>query len=184
MPEYTFYKIVSKDENIKDCYVGKTKKFKNRVRYHKNNCYNENTKCYNFKLYKFIRENGGWNNFNFIEIETNEYDHKDSAIRERELIEKFNATLNSHIPSRTMKEYLENNKEIKIEYFKEYYEKNAEKIKDKVKNYRENNRKIISEKQKEKITCKCGCEITKSNLSTHLKTKKHIKFLALTADII
>jgi len=25
MPEFTFYKIVSKDENIKDIYIGKTK---------------------------------------------------------------------------------------------------------------------------------------------------------------
>jgi dynactin complex subunit len=48
--------------------------------------------------------------------ETNEYDDKDSAIRERELIEELNATLNSYIPSRTLieyeKEYRENNKSI------------------------------------------------------------------------
>ena len=173
MPKYIYYKIISKDENIKDCYVGKTTNFKKRVEYHKSYCYNENRKEYNYKLYKFIRENGGWNNWKFIEIETNEYNDKDSAIRERYWIEELNANLNIVIPSRTSKEYekkyRENNKDILNEYQNEY---------------RENNRKIINEKQREKITCECNCKITKSNLSKHLKTQKHIKFLALTADII
>jgi len=39
------------------------------------------------------------------------------------------------------------------------------------------NKEIINQKQKEKITCECGCEITKSNLIRHKKTKKHLLFL-------
>jgi hypothetical protein len=131
---FTFYKIVSKNENIKELYVGKTTNFKMRVKDHKRSCYNENRKAYNIKLYKYIRENGGWNNFNFIEIEKGEYNDKDSAFRERYWVENLNANLNSNIPSRT-------DKELK----KEYYEKNIEKIKE----YRENNKKIIKEKKKE-----------------------------------
>ncbi len=153
MPIFTYYKIISKDENIKEIYIGKTTNFKERIRTHKSNCNNENGKFYNYKIYKIIRENGGWNNFDIIEIETNEYDNKDSAIKERELIEKFNATLNIVIPSRTRKEYEENNREIikekNIKYKKEFYEKNAEIIKNKVKDYRKNNKEKIKEKDKQ-----------------------------------
>jgi hypothetical protein len=173
---FTFYKIVSIDENIKDIYVGKTKKFKKRVREHRNNCYNENRKGYNINLYKFIRENGGWNNWEFIEIEKGEYDNKDSAIRERYWIEELNANLNNKIPSRTRKEYDKNNKEIINEKSKEYKENNKEIIKEKKKEYYKKNAEIINQK----ITCDCGCEITKRILSRHLKTKKHLNYLENT----
>jgi hypothetical protein len=164
MPIFTYYKIISKDENIKEIYIGKTTNFKERIRTHKSNCNNENGKFYNYKIYKIIRENGGWNNFDIIEIETNEYDNKDSAIKERELIEELNANLNIVIPSRTRKEYYEKNiekikekrniynkkyRENNKEYFKEYLDKNIEKIKEKRKEYRENNKEIINQKAKE-----------------------------------
>jgi len=153
MPEYTYYIIVCKDDNIKDCYVGKTKNFKKRIQIHKSDCNNINRKIYNIKLYQYMRENGNINNWNFIQIEKGEYDNKDSAIKERELIEKFNATLNIVIPSRTRKEYEENNREIikekNIKYKKEFYEKNAEIIKNKVKDYRKNNKEKIKEKDKQ-----------------------------------
>ena len=208
MPEFTFYKIVSKDENIKDCYVGKTKNFKKRVLDHKSNCNNENYKNYNIKLYQYIRENGGINNFNFIEIETNEYDDKNSAIRERYWIEELNANLNSVIPSRTLRQFYEDNiKEKKIydkirneknrkiisekqreynkkniekikEYQNEYCKNNKEKIKEYQNEYRKNNKEKIKEYQKEKIICECGCEITKYNLITHKKSKKHIDLIS------
>ena len=152
MPIFIFYKIVCKDENIKDCYVGKTKNLKKRWNCHKNTCNNENNKKYNLKLYQFIRENGGWNNFNMIEIEKNEYDDKDSAIRERYWIEELNANLNCIIPSRTKNEYCENykehlkeyKKEYNKKYNKEYYEDNIEKIKQ----YYENNKEKIKETHK------------------------------------
>ena len=145
---FTFYKIVSKDDNIKDCYVGKTKNFKNRFLKHKSDCYNKNHKCYNLKVYQFIRENSGIDNWDFIEIETNEYNDKDSAIRERYWIEELNATLNINIPSRTLKElkkeYYDKNKEIIKEKKKEYYDKNKEIFKQKKKEYYDKNKKQTS----------------------------------------
>jgi hypothetical protein len=204
MPEYIYYKIVSIDENIKDCYVGKTTNFKRRVKEHKSDCYNKKKKSYNIKLYQYIRENGGINNFNFIEIETNEYNDKDSAIIERYWIEELNANLNSEIPTRTLQEWYENNKEYLKEKHKEYFEKNKEiinkkhkeynkknieKIKEYQNEYRNKNRKNLNEyfkeyrennkeKINEKIICKCGCEIIKRNLSKHLKSKKHIDLMS------
>jgi len=153
MPEYIYYKIVSKNDNIKDCYVGKTTNFRKRVKEHKNNCNNKNRKCYNLKLYEFIRENKGWDNFDMIEIEKGEYDKKDSAIRERYWFEELNATLNSLIPSRTReefkKEYYDKNREIINEKHKEYYEKNKKIMNEKQKEYYEKNKEIINEKHKE-----------------------------------
>tara|TARA_R110002110_G_scaffold296360_2_gene510588 strand:+ start:869 stop:1519 length:651 start_codon:yes stop_codon:yes gene_type:complete len=82
------------------------------------------------------------------------------------------------------KKWKENNKEKKLKYDKEYYEKNQEKKKE----YRENNKeknqeysKEYREKNKDKIhkkfNCECGGKYTHQTISTHLKTKKHIKFL-------
>ena len=140
MPLYTFYKIVCKDENIKDCYVGKTKNLNKRIISHKNSYNNENGKDYNLKLYQFIRENGDWNNWYFIEIDKDEYDNEDSAIKERYWIEELNANLNCRIPSRTRKEYYQNNREKRNEQRKQYRENNIEKIKEKEKEYYQNNK--------------------------------------------
>ena len=67
-----FYTIVCKDLDVKDCYVGHTINSKNRRSSHKTLCYNTNCKDYNMPLYQFIRNNGGWNNFDLVLIETME----------------------------------------------------------------------------------------------------------------
>ena len=56
---------------------------------------------------------------------------------------------------------------------KEYYEKNSEKILSKCKEYRDKN----NEKRNEKFTCPCGGKYCYSSRSTHMKTKKHQKYL-------
>jgi predicted GIY-YIG superfamily endonuclease len=63
------YKIICKDSSISDCYVGSTTNFTRRKTDHKCICYNKNSNTYYYPLYKFIRENKGWNNFEMIEIE-------------------------------------------------------------------------------------------------------------------
>ena len=180
MPIYTFYKIICKDENIKDCYVGKTTNLNKRWISHKSKCNNENSNGYNFKLYQFIRENGNIDNWNIIEIEKNEYDNKEACLRERYWFEELNANLNIVIPSRTLKEYEENRKENKKEYHKEYYQKNIEKLKEYNKNRKDYHNEYYQkniEKLNEKITCECGGKYTKKGKSKHLKTKKHQDYL-------
>ena len=98
--------------------------------------------------------------------------------RERYYIENFEC-VNKIIPTRTIKEWREDNKD-KI---KQYYEDN----KDKNKIYRENNKehkkeydKNIRNNDKErhkKIICDCGGSYVKRHKMTHLKTKKHLKYL-------
>ena len=46
------YKIVCKDEHIKDLSVGHTTDFNKRARQHKNNCCRANYNSYNLNVYK------------------------------------------------------------------------------------------------------------------------------------
>ena len=64
---------------------------------------------------KFIRENGGWENFDMILIETCKCENGlDAERKERKYVEELKASLNCTIPSRTIKEqdkqYYEQNK--------------------------------------------------------------------------
>ena len=58
------YKIYCKNPDIKDLYVGHTTNFVQRKHSHKQNCVNSNSVCYDMKVYKTIRNNGGWDNWN------------------------------------------------------------------------------------------------------------------------
>ena len=105
------YKIVSTDINIKEIYVGSTINFRTRKFQHKTSCNNDNNKDYNTNVYKYIRENGGWNTFDMIQIEEVKHDTKQQLhARERYWIEELKATLNRRIPTRTEAEYRQTNK--------------------------------------------------------------------------
>ena len=80
----TIYKIVSKIDRTK-IYVGSTWNFTRRKSEHKSDCYNKNSKKYNTTLYKYIRENGGWNEFELSIIECKNYD----SSRERTIAEQY-----------------------------------------------------------------------------------------------
>ena len=84
------------------------------------------------------------------------------------------------------KEYYEQNKD----KFNEYYQKNKEKIskqkkqtrdsnievyRNRVREYRNKNREKLYAKQREKIMCECGCEVSRNCIARHRKSKKHIK---------
>jgi len=187
------YKLCCNNTDIKDIYIGSTTDFIKRKNSHKTNCNNPNTIGHNLKVYQFIRENNGWDNWSMILVENFSCESKlELKKRERHWIETLESKLNSQIPTRTKKEY-------RIEYadkFKKYYKKyrveNANKYKEQekkkyeehreeileyAKEYRVKNKDKIKIKQKEKITCQCGCEIQRSNFSTHLKTEKHKKLM-------
>jgi len=98
------YKLQCKDLEIKEIYVGSSFR-DDRIKGHKYSCNTPHNKKYNIKVYKFIRENGGWDNWEMIEIE--KYPCKDKPTlekRERYWIEKFKSFLNSRIPSQTEEE--------------------------------------------------------------------------------
>ena len=62
------YKICCNDAIVKDFYIGSTANIKERKRCHKKACNNENNKDHYCKLYKCIRKNGGFENWNIIVI--------------------------------------------------------------------------------------------------------------------
>ena len=169
------YKIVHKDDQDNQMiYIGSTTNFRGRKYEHKGNCCNENKKEYNFYVYQYIRENGGWDEWEMIAIETYPCESKrDLEIRERYWIEKFKSKLNKIIPTRNKQEFYEKNKEQISEMNKEYYEANKERICEMKKEYYEANKEKIREYKSQIVTCECGCEVTKSHLSRHMKNVKH-----------
>jgi len=129
-----FYRIVCKDLNILDCYVGHTTNFIKRKANHKSICNNENHKHYNFRIYKFIRDNGGWDNWDMVMIEQIKCDNLLEACKiERNYLEEYKANLNVQLPMRIPKEELK-------EKIKEYQKKNNEKMKEYKKKYYTNNK--------------------------------------------
>ena len=139
------YKICCNDINITDCYVGSTTNLIERRRQHKTACNNENKKDYNYNVYKFIRDNGGWDNWVVVLVESyTECKSREELLRfERYHMEQLEAKLNSQVPGRTQKQYKTNNS-------------------DKIKEYK-----------KEKIECNfCHSVVQKCSLSRHYKSKK------------
>jgi group I intron endonuclease len=96
---YTFYKIYCKDNSISDCYIGSSKNFARRHNAHKSDCNNPNHPNHNYKVYKFIREHGGFDNFKFEILAVEEFCDKDAAKhREKGFIFEHNAKLNCIVP--------------------------------------------------------------------------------------
>jgi hypothetical protein len=93
------YKITCNDNTITDTYVGHTTNFVQRKHTHKNSCSNEKSPNYNCKLYKTIRQHGGWSNWK-IEIVNffNCNDQNEAKQKEQEYFELLNANLNSVEP--------------------------------------------------------------------------------------
>ena len=122
-----FYPIVCKDLELTDFYVGHTTDFRRRKNGHKSKCCIPNDKTYNLYVYEFIREHGGWSNWDMLLIESCKCeDALDARKKERLFIESLHASLNSCIPSRTKPEWEFENKEHTIKRHKEYYVNNKE----------------------------------------------------------
>ena len=126
--DYIIYKITCNDKNITDCYVGQTKSFSRRKYSHLRSCITASYRCHTYKLYEFIRNNGGWSNWTMSVIEIYNCIDKYQALQwERHHYEELNATLNSNYPARTPKEChkkyysIEKNKERNRQYYKLYY---------------------------------------------------------------
>ena len=144
------YKIVPKDLDSKYCYIGSTVDFKKRKSQHKSMCNNPKDIRHNTPLYKHIRDGGGWEEYEMVLVEYYPCETKlELCKRERECKEIYNDNLGCYIPSRTGKEYYQDNHETIIKKVKEYYEDNKEKISKKCKEYREKNKEKIAEKKKE-----------------------------------
>ena len=154
--KYFIYKLCCNDISIRQLYIGATKNIRQRKYKHKYNCVNSNSNKHNFKVYKFIRENFGWDNWNMVLIKEINCDNRVDLLRlERNYIECFNATLNYTIPIRTEIE----KSLIKKNYDRMYwlYVK---------KDFLKNNKKYCET---------CNCYIRLDYYNRHIKNFKHIK---------
>ncbi len=160
------YKIVCKDTAITDCYVGSTTDLIRRKAAHKGFCNNTTNKCYNYYVYKFIRENGEWSNWYLVMVEEyNAQNKNDLHSRERYWMEQLKPSLNKTVPTRTKQEYYQDNKEeIKL-YEKQYRDDHKNEMKKYLADHKE--------KRSKKVNCTCGGKYTVAQKSTHFKSKIH-----------
>jgi len=172
------YKLCCKNPIINDIYIGSTTNFKSRKNRHKFNCCNKDNKQYSLNVYEFIRNNGGWNDWDMIMIEEYSCDNKKQLeTRERYWIEELKSNLNTTIPTRTREEYRINNKDKLNDTSKKYYEKNKDKINETKKEYYEKNKNKIKDYYKHNVVCdNCSSIVKINNLTRHMKTNKCLNF--------
>ena len=185
------YKLHSKDNTITEYYIGSTINLNNRIISHKTCCHNVNSNSYNKKVYKFIRENGNWNNWTFeildeVDIETKQELQQNY---EKEYILNLKPKLNVVGMGRTKKQWNEDNKEKidiqkkqwnekNIDKIKQYYLDNKERIALRHKQYRLDNKEQLALRDKKKNECECGGKYTRTNKLQHNKSKKHQKYIS------
>lgn len=147
-------------------YVGSTTHFPQRQRNHKYRCTNEKQKEYNLPLYKYIRANGSFDDFEVVPIKCFSCNNKtELLLEEQKEIDNHDTLYNGCRAYTDTKEYI-----------KQYRIENRTEIKEYNKQYHHDHREERMEKEKQKVTCECGCVVSKWGLSNHKKTKKHIKW--------
>ena len=170
----SIYKLCCRDPSITGIYIGSTTNLRARKNGHKSKCTNINSKGYNLYVYQYIRDNGGWQNWDLVVIETLQCNNSvELHTRERYYIDALKAMLNKNIPNRTDAEYREDNKEKIIKY----YEDNKEKIIAKTKKYYENNKVKVYQWKTQKFNCPCGGKYDNTHKSRHEKSKKHLNYI-------
>lgn len=148
---YTFYRIYSKNSEVTECYIGSTKDLHTRIIGHKSMCNNKNSSHYNTYIYEYIRNNGGFGEFEIEIIDIINFSKTDRLLHERKLIELFGANLNLILPIISSEEqrqkYIKNGtqyrqthvEQIRVYnsiYMKEYRLNNANKLKEYSRQYK------------------------------------------------
>lgn len=170
------YKIFALDPDDDACYVGSTTTtMSHRMSVHK--CYCKGGK--DLKIYRHIRDNGGWDAFTHEILESKLVSSKAEQFAcEQSFIDLLNPSLNdrpAHVTAEqkkaNWKAYQEENKEYLKVKSKEWRERNAETLKAKGKTYRESHK----EEQKARHTA------WKKGNEAHLKEYKR-KYYLKTKD--
>ncbi len=166
------YKIV--DNTNGAIYIGSTcKLLSQRIAQHRADYkrYLEG-KYHNIKSFDILRNN----DYRIVLVEKLENCNSKEELlkRERYYIESLEC-VNKNTPTRTPKEYYEDNKNKILSYKKEYRKDNKNKISNNKKEYYNKNKQSILNKMKTKIKCDiCDCFVCKSDFKKHERSKKHI----------
>ena len=157
------YKIVCKDPEVRDCYIGSTTNLVQRRKVHKSNCNINSRKQHNYYVYQFIRKNGGWENWELVKIKDYPCSNKeDLHSEERIYFEELSSKLNKNFPSRSRRERE-----------RQYYYENRNNRKEKLKQYSMNSRKKRQETKRQRVVCECGCEVSRGHMARHRRSAKH-----------
>ena len=143
---YYVYKLFNPD--CSEFYIGSTKNVKQRMYMHKSSCNNVNDPKHNYKVYQYIRANGGYDSWQYEILEHihNSINIKELHGVERKYIEQLQPLLNIQKPNRTGAEYHHDNKE------------------------------VIHIRKNEKHRCPCGGKYTTAHKAIHFKSNKHRAF--------
>lgn len=187
---YRFYCI---DPDIDPDYIGHATNFVKRHSLHKcrcNNNKNSSEREYHYKVYKYIRENGGFDNWKFEILEYANLKDKDEAeTLERHHIETFKSVLNKLLPALTPEERDEHKKKCSriwarnnLDKKKGYYNKARKdpEVRKKDVERSKKNREANPDKMAvylEKIVCDCGAEVCSKGMKRHLTSIKHMEYL-------
>ena len=139
-------------------------------------------------------------NYDYCLVEKCPCDDKTELHRRERFYIESNECVNKNIPGRTRKEWKFENKEKILEQTKvyraahgedqkqyraahredkkQYRAENKEEISEYHKQYRAKNKEKIKARNSIKVTCECGCSVTKGNIFTHKKTQKHINLMS------
>tara|TARA_R100000654_G_scaffold32892_2_gene57914 strand:+ start:3840 stop:4535 length:696 start_codon:yes stop_codon:yes gene_type:complete len=190
----TIYKLNHKTRDDTPIYIGMTTRgVEKRFKDHEYSCHNTNQKKYNFYVYQFIRDYGGFENWECNVLKDFTYEtNKEKKQVERDYIENAKKLgiklLNKSLPNRGLREWQKDNpdkmhnslirsrlrnreKHNKIRH--QYYLTHKEKMVQNSKNYYLKNKKKIDAERNRKVYCPCGGLVAKRNFKTHLKTDKH-----------
>ena len=92
---YTYYKLCHSTDEKNECYIGTTPNINSCFSAHR--CRYMDIKCQNIKLYRYIRENGGFEKWNIVILETKRCKTAyERYLRESELIKQHNALLHTY----------------------------------------------------------------------------------------
>lgn len=176
------YKIVPRDPNIKHCYVGSTTNFRNRKLSHQEGVESDDSRL----VYKTIREKGGWDAWEMVELEKYPCaDSTEARSRERKWMEDLGADLNSVRPIVSKSEA--------IEYKNAYREAHreharardrarvaalGESLRIKKREYHAAHREQILARQNRRVVCECGESVPACNLARHRRSNTHATLLA------
>lgn len=146
---------ISRD-GMSECYIGSTFNFNSRFDSHSSCC---NNKKYNYKVYKFIRENGGFQKWTMKIIKKVLVSSKRQLVRyEDEYIVRLKPALNSHRARRSSEEYYKDNRREKIDNMIKYYDDNKDEI-------------------NKRTDCCCGGKYTHIHRARHLRTPRHKRYV-------
>lgn len=98
MVKYTFYSICCKSKDITDFYIGSTTDIKQRKHQHKFHSTNPNSLKRHQAKYQAIINNGGIDNWKYMDIGSLDCTVNEALIHERELIDALKPSLNIRKP--------------------------------------------------------------------------------------